>query len=427
VIPSARREELVGHVNGHWPLAGIDTTESVAFTRNVVTYYLGPSYAIGLGDDFRVGATLFTAYTRQVVNANFRDITSAMNGSQTFRNSIETAYEDNSAALVPVLGLQWQVVPKLWLGLAGSPPSIHLGGKRTATTQQSGVSPDPLTGASVAVQVDSNAEAYSRYQLPWRINAGIAYDDRQTFSAAADVSYYGAGPLSRLHGTERATAARSGDVPRSYVLPFRDSGAHRDSVLDVAAGIEWPFHSLLALRAGGFIDRTFVPSIRDTDLFVTRLDHYGGTLGLGIQLGSFDTTLGGVFVYGTGQFGADNSWGAVSGEPLVLPVNLREYTAMFVMSGAVTTEEAKETIRKTLPFDFKPPELPGAAPAAPPAPAGSVAAPPPPAAAPPPPPAPAPATPLAPAPPESPTPEPAPAAEPGSGAPAPPPTTEPTP
>jgi hypothetical protein len=439
VIPSARRDELIAHVNSRFPLAGADYVDSLAITQSVTTYYLGPSYAIGVRDTFRVGLSLFTAYTRQVLNLADRYTISLLNGSQMFRQTSEIAYEDNSAALVPVLGLQWQAAPKFWLGLAGSPPSIHLAGKRTGTTQGSGSAPDPQTGASIVTQSDSSLEVLSKFQLPWRMNAGIAYDDRQVFSAAADVSFYASGPVGSLHGTQRFVETRSGDVPRSYALPFDVTGGHRNSVLDVAAGIEVPFYSFLSLRAGGFMDRTSTPPIRSTDVSVQRLDHYGGTLGLGVQIGSFDTTLGGVLVYGTGQYGAINAWGAVSGEPRVLPVDVHEYTAMFVMSGAVTTEEAKTQIGEFT--HIPPPELPGgAAVTTAPVPAGSAppSAPTPPAAAPPPapppptppppaPPAPPPVAPPAPAPPGPPPPAPAPGAEPGAALPAPPPNPEPRP
>jgi hypothetical protein len=70
-------------------------------------------------------------------------------------------------------------------------------------------------------------------------------------------------------------------------------------------------------------------------------------LGVGITFGTFDTTIGGVFIRGEGEYGAADTWITEGVEP----IRATETTAMLVLSGATTEEEAKKTIRETLPFE----------------------------------------------------------------------------
>jgi hypothetical protein len=420
VIPSARRDDMVAHLNGRFPQAGIDLTQSLAINQSRTTYYLGPSYAIGVGDNVRLGLSLFTAYTRTIYNQSVGFNWGILGGSVTGNNAVTLAYEDNTSALVPVLGVQVRVAPNVWLGFAGSPPSLSIDGKRSGSDRFSSSLPNPQTGAAVSTQSDGTFDVSAKYQLPWRLNAGIAYDNRDVFSVAADISVYGSGSLGSLNGVERIVETRTGDLPRSYIIPFVAS-ERRETVLNAAVGVEVPFYVILALRAGAFMDRTFMPKLGQTDYFSTRVDHYGSTLGLGIRLGTFDTTMGGAFVYGTGQFGSWNPWSGATGEPSVIPTDMHEYAALFIMSGAVTTEEAKKTIHDTVPFNFNPPDLPGGPATTSPAPTSATPA----AVAPaevPGTPAPATQTPAAPTPatpaPTPPTPAPAPATAPAPAAPA---------
>ncbi len=75
----------------------------------------------------------------------------------------------------------------------------------------------------------------------------------------------------------------------------------------------------------------------------------GGTLGVGLRIGSFDTTLGGVYSHGSGSVVSQDI-----SQPSVRLVftQASSDTFMAVLSGAVTVDEARRTIEKTLPVNI---------------------------------------------------------------------------
>ncbi|MGE3671503.1 MAG: hypothetical protein AB7K71_17675 [Polyangiaceae bacterium] len=104
---------------------------------------------------------------------------------------------------------------------------------------------------------------------------------------------------------------------------------------------------MFALRAGGFyID----PLPADEPVqWQTWEREVGGSLGLGITAGSFDSTLGLSFTHTSGDFYAldEASGGLVSTET-------SSNTLFVVLSGSVTAEEAKKTIEDSVPVQLTP-------------------------------------------------------------------------
>jgi hypothetical protein len=176
----------------------------------------------------------------------------------------------------------------------------------------------------------------------------MALDRRNGFSFAIDVHYYMAQTAAHADGVQSYQARQDGDITRSYRTSLSYSN-QVDSVFDVSAGAELALSRLVSLRAGAFTDNSANPALGTTvdSANVLRLDRYGGTFGVGLTLGSFDTTAGLVVARGQGDFGATDPW-ITHG---VVPVRSTETTAMFVLSGAVTVKEAQKAIREALPFD----------------------------------------------------------------------------
>jgi hypothetical protein len=187
-----------------------------------------------------------------------------------------------------------------------------------------------------------------------RINAGLAWQQPDAFTVAADVHYYA--PRSRANVTDaiaHLSSSRSMETARQ--LELRQTDAEDDlSVVDVSLGLEVSASSTVALRAGGFTDFATSPSIKETwDLaqrYDTRVDRLGGTLGVGVTLGSFDTTFGLFYVRGKGHVGVPDavSEQAIAGNAMVAPVGVTTHTLGLILSSAVTVEEAKQTMRDTL-------------------------------------------------------------------------------
>jgi hypothetical protein len=181
-----------------------------------------------------------------------------------------------------------------------------------------------------------------------------------TIVLAADVTLYGTlDPARSIDYTEYRSQSQAGEVSRSVTVRGTTRQRHL-AVLNVAVGGEVSLSPMLALRAGGFTDFDPRPDIGSTidDVYSQHLDHYGATLGLGLKVGSFDTTVGLAGVYGTGKFGAANPFGVLGGEDHAVPVDITSHAIMFVLSGAVTVEKAKETMKEALGIGYLP-ELPG--------------------------------------------------------------------
>lgn len=269
---------------------------------------------------------------------------SLLGGSLTNTFSSQSSQESNAITLVPVLGLQGRVVSKLWLGAA-----------LAATAPYSHGTIDFSTESTSRVDSSTRSDASSLHGAfdiapPVRLNLGAAWEDRQRFSAALDVHYYaGQDAATSTRGVQHFTEFRSGDVPRRYEA-LHDFAVAYDPVVDLSVGVELAVSQLVALRGGVFTDaaqsKPLGHSAKD-DARRLRVNRAGGTLGFGLLFGSFESTFGLTYTRGTGTFGAFDS----TRDDRVEPIATTEDTLMVLLSGAVTTEEAKAKIRETVPFD----------------------------------------------------------------------------
>jgi hypothetical protein len=284
-------------------------------------------------------------------------------GTTTISSSNERSQVSESFSLLPVIGAQLEIVPRLWAGFGFGMPSIPVTGSLQFNAISSGNGIESTTGLPLATSSTSRGDLLYSANEALRLNLGVAYDARDSFSFAADVVFYAERITSQSRGVTIHEDKRSGDIGRRYNRN-QDRDVENDAVIDFSLGAEVALLQSVALRGGFFTDLGASSPIRDnlSDVDRLRLDRYGGTLGLGFAVGSFDTTAGVMLVRGEGEFGVLDP---VTTE--VVGVESTETTAMLVLSGAVTVEEAKRKIRETLPFDV--PVLPdlgtGAAPPAP--------------------------------------------------------------
>jgi hypothetical protein len=429
VIPSARRVEVVASVAGDLDDVAGEAIETATISVDSTRYYLGPGYAVGFGDRVRLGASLYGVYTRYAFSDAVSSSYSLLGGSATFTYTGQRSQISETLSLAPVLGIQARIVSNLWLGAGFAAPSLPITGRLRFAGSSSDSRVDPTSGAPQSGSTSYTADAEAENNEPMRVNVGVAYDARDAFSFAADVSYYADRVTDITRGVQLYEERLSGELTRRFRRRI-DSEVQYRQVIDFSLGAEIAASRMIAIRAGAFSDLAASPEI-GTSLDQAgrmRLDRYGGSLGLGFTVGSFDTTAGVILARGTGHYGAADTW--ITGS--VVPVRATETTGMLVLSGAVTVEEAKKTIRDTLPIDV--PILPdwGDPNSAPPAP--RLPAPLPPESKPPPPqlrtrPAPADATPVSPTPldPTLPPTPPAPGTDPAPPPPTPPPPTPPPP
>ena len=350
VIPAARQIELVASVAGQLDNVAGESLETSSINAQYRRYYLGPSYAVGVGDRFRFGVSGFVVFQRGILTDAMTSSTSILGGTAGATISGQNSQLTEGWSVVPIAGLQLRLVSDLWVGLGVAAPGLPLAGRMRFTSDTTGVSIDPNSGAPLATSQTSTADVDYSYADPFRLNAGIAFDRRDAWSLAADIHYYFGRTSSEVDGVQEFEARQSGEITRSYGRRISYT-TEAEPVLDFSLGGEVAVNQVVTLRGGVFSDLTASPELlaRDEDIGRLRLDRYGGSLGLGLKLGSFDTTTGAILMRGTGKYGAADTWITAG----VVPVPSTETTFMLVLSGAVTVEEAQRQIRETVPFDTR--------------------------------------------------------------------------
>ncbi|MBX3228768.1 MAG: hypothetical protein KIT84_39855 [Labilithrix sp.] len=350
VIPGARDVELIGSVGGRYTAFNGRYVNQVSATSQQRSYYLGPSYAIALNPDLRLGLSLYGLYQRNQRTRAQQFELSGFGGALSGNGSGQLAALQEAFSIAPILGAQARLFSKLWAGLGVALPAIHVTGRE----RSNGTIASTRDGRSLSAVSQSDLGYFE--PAPARLNAGIAWEDRKGFSAAVDVHVYLPRDFGR-RGTTAVEARQTGEVSRRQVIGT-DESVERELVVDVSAGVEYAFTSLLSTRLGFFTDNppraTLDASDRDNGQLT--LQRFGGTLGLGIQAGSFDTTLGLVFARGTGRYVTVDQFGP-GGAPGFTTVPTTETTSMIVFSGAVTVDEAKKAIRDALPVAVPLPDL----------------------------------------------------------------------
>lgn len=356
VIPTVTRSSLVANFAGAYPDVNGRRLITHSARREGADYWLGPSYAVGYKDRLRFGVSAFLVYRQLVFSLSQQERLSLFGGAGDLSSTTTGGASARAFGATLVAGAQARVVDKLWAGLGVSAPSVPLSGRYVSN---SAGSVSGGTGFDLAVTRAANYE----FRTPLRLNGGLAWDDRKRFSFALDAHYYL--PLDRaerLEGVDRVRTAIGGDLPRDTASEVVGN-SRAEGVFSVSVGAEAAVADWLSVRAGFFTDRAWTPKIGASpgDLGRARVNRFGLTGGLGSTFGSFDTTAGLVFLRGTGDYGAANNRGATPTFNAVASP-MTENTILFVLSGAVTTEEAKRTIERAVPFKLPQgglPELPG--------------------------------------------------------------------
>ncbi len=420
IIPNDVTVQMVGSTTLTFENLNATATENVSVMRRTTDYYVGPTYAVSFADELRLGLSVFALHTRYLNSVQLSSDNSFGGGAVSSRLSAAGSVDGKAWGVVPVVGLQGALTEELWMGAAVAAPSYHLQGRYFATADTSMVSADPNNLAALlpsSTQVVT--EGSYRNARPLRVNVGGAYEDREAFSFAIDGwVFFERDEALEIKAADEYTDSSAGETTRNY---RRNRTTTRDAIraYGVSAGAELSLSDILSLRVGGFGDMSNQPTFKDSDSgsYDVREDRAGGTLGLGFVLGSFDTTVGLVYTHGWGKLKVFDLHSAAAhaanarGENFLPSVDTTFDSVLFVLSGAVTTEEAQEQIRQYAPVppavEYRPPAV--VAPSVPPIPVAPPTVAPPPVA---PPPVSPPAPPPEP-PPAEPAPEPAPAPVPG--------------
>ena len=350
VIPQMPTLQIQASLRASFPQGPATIALDDTVTTTSTTYYVGPTYAASYGDSLRVGASAHLAYQRVFNSTSSTLNASLMRGTSTFQGLLTDGLSGHSIAFAPTVGAQVRVGPRMWVGAAFQPPGLPITGSfNSSQTNNTVATADNGAPANVGEQGASTGVFH--YAPPMHVNAGIAYDNREGFSVAVDAHYYFARP-DAFHqaGLLHDQVSKSGEIARDSITAFV-SNSGTNAVFDVSVGAEYALNSVLAARIGAFTDMAAAPSVDQpqlSDALTLREDHYGVTAGLGITLGPFDTTTGIVYVRGVGKFVTTDI--STTGNSEVAAIDETSNTVVFVLSGAVTVEEAKATIEKTSPI-----------------------------------------------------------------------------
>lgn len=352
VTPFINRLNL--EASGEYDLQGVETTArlNLSLRQEVRDIYLGPTYGLELGRRVRLGVSGFLLYTEESVDVRYR--ASLSGPDDVDRNQSTGTREATQLALAPVVGAQVELVPWVWLGFALAPAPFRLTGEYEAVA----VTEQELPG-EVLSQVTFRQSLYEQgertIQRPLRASLGLAYDNPQSFSIAGDVHYrQELQKADVLNGTAAVSELRDLDSPRRYELEGKVEKAV-ESVVNFSLGVEVPFNELVVGRLGAFTDFSATPKFNGElrpRVFERREDRFGGTLGVGLTGGTFESTVGAVYTFGTGELLVVDSLSedAIAGADNVTPVSTTSHSIGLVVSGSVTVGEAKSTMQSESPL-----------------------------------------------------------------------------
>jgi hypothetical protein len=353
IVPTAQSFTMTGISRGNIPSenGGFASNRDLSF--NAADYYIGPSWAVAINDKLRLGASVFGLYQTSRRTLSRSAFSFQFDGARTLESTESFTNEFKGSALVGILGAQATLVEGLHLGVGVALPSFRMRGNETILEQSN------HRTTKVATKENSALKGEGYYDRPLRINAGLWFERPHSFGLGADVHLYAPRKEARgFSGVFQNAASRTDDVSRSY-NEKDELYLDAQQVIDLSIGGEVWLSKMIALRGGFFTNRAPF-KLDPTDPMSMEINRMGGTLGLGIQLGSFETTLGLLYQRGSGRMNVadETSEGALNSELVrLVATSISEDTLMFTLSAVVTTEEAQKTIKDKL--DQVAPQLPG--------------------------------------------------------------------
>src|SRR5690606_14615365 len=130
----------------------------------------------------RFGVSGFVVLQRGILTDNQSSSVSILGGTAGTTLSGQTSQLTEAWSIVPVLGLQVRAVSDLWLGVGWAVPALPVTGRMRFNSESTSVGVDPNSGAPVASTQTTSGDVSYQYVDPLRINAGIAFDRRDSWS-----------------------------------------------------------------------------------------------------------------------------------------------------------------------------------------------------------------------------------------------------
>jgi len=252
------------------------------YSKDDQSLWIGPTASYRLTPDLSVGVSAFGVYR---TFSWFRDICWA--GVGNFSEDIRY----NDLSLLALMGGMYRIDGHWSTGLTLQTPTLHLTGSGEYLRKED---------AFVSYMED----ATTRNGIPTKITAGVAYQERQKYAVACDLSYYFPASFNQLEGDNQ--------FGNFTYYPLK-----RDGTFNVNLGGEYYVKERYPVRMGFFTNLSTVPGydpennyLNETRSYPEKVDMYGITASVGRETEHTTLSMGVDYVWGSGKYlGSDENGG----------------------------------------------------------------------------------------------------------------------
>lgn len=249
-----------------------------------------PTLAVGYAarPDFRLGGSLGVSF---LTLSQGQTLTVQTLGGGNSELSTNTVRVDGTAySLLLTGGLQWDVSPKVTLGLVVGAPGVRLGGSSNVLVDQTVSRND---GYQALQFLDPAAKFNVRHPAWVRVGAAVRFEggelevDLKHTAAAASYEVF----TSEVEGT--ATDAATGGSTQTQV-PFQAPRDQRRAVTNISLGGRYALTARTTLHGGLFTSR----SPETPGSIYQQVDIYGVSTGFSVKWAHISGSLGFVYEWG---------------------------------------------------------------------------------------------------------------------------------
>jgi long-subunit fatty acid transport protein len=229
------------------------------------SYLIGPSLVYRISDFLSAGLSCFYHYS-----------SAEYTFSQELPGLIQTSIaqvETKSSGITGVFGIRASIASAWRLGIMYGTETHNLDGENM------------YSYVNTQIPYSINREVDGDIRLPHRTALGIAYEKKRAFTLALDVIYY-----FRMEYSAPYEIAATEDP---------ENNEHKEKAhLDFSLGGELYLTDIIALRAGFFTNTSGATKQNGQ----SRVNLYGGTLGVALITGDVTTSIGTNMMYGKSDY-----------------------------------------------------------------------------------------------------------------------------
>ena len=253
----------------------------------------GFGYARRLGTKFRLGISTF--FLLRTVDTNENIVSIRTDSEPNPYRSADSSISLTAGSLAWNLGFKFLASDSLHLGLALMPPSIPVFSAVNVRYYRAGFDPTQEPQSEIKSVVTQSMRA--TYIQPAVLRFGAAYFWRDRLTVSGDVS---------LNFPISYSLVSGGGIDVEGVLPTVQN-VQRAAVVNLNLGAEYLITPTFAVSAGGYTDFASSPELSGaqfsgplTQQYLSHIDLYGVTAGLGFFSTNSITRIGAMYAFGTG-------------------------------------------------------------------------------------------------------------------------------